>query len=239
MRDEEVDAKWPALALICILPLLGLLIASAAEVAHAPRGLAREIAEHLSGAGVDNPVTAVLLNFRSFDTLLEVAVLLVALLGIAVVTGETAAPRPGALPLDDVILRGVVSLLASAIAVVGGYLLWVGGHAPGGAFQAGALLASVFVLLLLSGHDVWNMYSPRTERVFLTAGIATFLIVGLWVSAGDRNFLEYPGAWAKELILVIEAACTVSIGVMLFGMYRGGFRSVTGPRNRRSEGMEG
>lgn len=226
MREHDVEAKWPAVALICILPLLGLLIVSATEVAHAPSGLAQEVAEHLPATGVTNPVTAVLLNYRSFDTLLEVAVLLVALLGVAVVAGESTATRPGGLPIDDGILRGVISLLSAAIIVVGGYLLWVGAYAPGGAFQAGALLASVFVLLLLSGHDVWSMYTPRTERVLLVVGIATFLAVGLGGLSGERTFLQYPTAWAKWLILAIESACTVSIGVMLFGMYRGGLRSV-------------
>ena len=33
-------------------------------------------------SGVRNPVTAVLLNFRGYDTLLEMGVLLVALLGV-------------------------------------------------------------------------------------------------------------------------------------------------------------
>lgn len=239
MNQADVETKWPAFALICILPLLGLLIVAATQVAHAPSGLAAEVAEHLPGTGVSNPVTAVLLNFRSFDTLLEVAVLLVALLGIGVVAGDMSGPRPGTLPVDDAILRGVVSLLTAAIIVVGGYLLWVGAYAPGGAFQAGALLASVFVLLLLSGHDIWRLYSPRAERVLLVVGFATFLIVGLGVITDQRTLLHYPATWAKVLILVIESACTVSIGVMLFGMYRGGLRSVSKPDNHRMEGKSG
>ena len=37
----------------------------------------------MAQSGVDHPVTAVLLNFRAWDTLLELAVLLLALLGPA------------------------------------------------------------------------------------------------------------------------------------------------------------
>jgi multisubunit Na+/H+ antiporter MnhB subunit len=44
--------------------------------------LARAVATHLELSGVSNPVTAVLLNFRGYDTLLELAVLLAAVLGI-------------------------------------------------------------------------------------------------------------------------------------------------------------
>ena len=44
--------------------------------------LPRAISDNLVASGVSNPVTAVLLNFRAYDTLLELAVLLTAVLGI-------------------------------------------------------------------------------------------------------------------------------------------------------------
>ena len=40
------------------------------------------VSANLAQSGVAHPVTAVLLNFRGFDTLLEIAVMLVALLGV-------------------------------------------------------------------------------------------------------------------------------------------------------------
>jgi multisubunit Na+/H+ antiporter MnhB subunit len=45
-----------------------------------------ELAEALPLSGVGNPVTAVLLNFRAWDTLLESIVLLAALLGLWMLT---------------------------------------------------------------------------------------------------------------------------------------------------------
>ena len=41
-------------------------------------GLGNDVAANLDRSGVSNPVTAVLLNFRGYDTLLEVMVLLLA-----------------------------------------------------------------------------------------------------------------------------------------------------------------
>ena len=49
------------------------------------------IAGALDVSGVSHPVTAVLLNFRGYDTLLELVVLLIALAGV-----RCLAPLPGA-----------------------------------------------------------------------------------------------------------------------------------------------
>ena len=55
--------------------------------------LPEAVAAHMAESGVEHPVTAVLLNFRGYDTLLEVAVLLLALLGVLTVVGKRQA-RP-------------------------------------------------------------------------------------------------------------------------------------------------
>ena len=55
------------------------------------------VAAHLAESGVSHPVTAVLLNYRGYDTLLEIAVLLLALLVILSVLGdERASPARAA-----------------------------------------------------------------------------------------------------------------------------------------------
>ncbi|MFT5651468.1 MAG: multisubunit Na+/H+ antiporter MnhB subunit, partial [Yoonia sp.] len=50
------------------------------------------VSERLLESGVTNPVTAVLLNFRAFDTLLEIAVLFVALILIRIVAPPPPQP---------------------------------------------------------------------------------------------------------------------------------------------------
>ena len=47
-----------------------------------PAGLAQEAYRSLEQSGVSNPVTAVLLNYRGYDTLLEIAVLLLAIVAV-------------------------------------------------------------------------------------------------------------------------------------------------------------
>lgn len=51
-------------------------------------GLSHHVAARLDASGARNPVTAVLLNFRGYDTLLEIGVLLLAALAVRSVAAD-------------------------------------------------------------------------------------------------------------------------------------------------------
>ncbi|MGB5733565.1 MAG: MnhB domain-containing protein, partial [Thiohalocapsa sp.] len=168
-------------------------------------------------SGVTNPVTSVLLNFRAYDTLMELAVLLAALTGIWSL-GRAAAPFQRAGPA----LRGMVAWIVPLLILAGGYMLWVGGHAPGGAFQAGALLGAAGVILRLSGDGSAGLPDELWQRWLIIAGVAVFLLVGLALIQVGDGFLSFPPAVAKWLILLIETAATIAIGATLAAAYVGG-----------------
>lgn len=173
------------------------------------------VAANMDASGVAHPVTAVLLNFRGYDTLLEVAVLLLALLGMLALAGrggmEHAAPA-------DPVLQTLARLAAPLMILVAGYLLWAGAFRPGGAFQAGAVLAAAAVLLRLSGLlPAWA--SPRG---MLRAGLAGGLLIFLALAAAllpEGGLLRYPPRHAGALILLVEAGLTISLGLILAGLY--------------------
>lgn len=182
-----------------------------------PTGLAGAVAERMPQSGVENPVTAVLLNFRAWDTLLESVVLLAALIGVWSLTrdedwgaraGQPMRAHPGG------VLQSFGRILPPVGLMVGVYLVWAGASGPGGAFQGGTVLAAVLLLALMAGL----MPAPRVTdpgwRLALVAGPAVFLGVG---AAGLTwgGFLVLPPAIAKPLILGIEAALTLSIAATL------------------------
>jgi multisubunit Na+/H+ antiporter MnhB subunit len=180
--------------------------------------LAAYVAENVKNSGVSNPVTAVLLNFRAYDTLLEMGVLLLALLGtwsLSIVPEQRAA-SPG--PVLDTLSR----LLLPLLILVAGYLLWVGAHAPGGAFQAGAVLGAAGVLLLLVGWYPGTRFTGLALRIALVMGIGTFIAAGIVFMLVGRRMLEYPPPFAAALIPLIEAAATLSIGITLAALFLGG-----------------
>jgi multisubunit Na+/H+ antiporter MnhB subunit len=180
-------------------------------------GLGTEVAANLDRSGVRNPVTAVLLNFRSYDTLLEVMVLLSALLG-AWSLGLTPARREAA---PDPVLDTLSRLLAPLLILVAAYLLWTGAHAPGGAFQAGAVLAAAGVLLLLSGWQLPAALASLPLRLVLVAGPITFLSLAVIALPLEGRLLQFAPDWAGQLILVIETTAMISIGVTLVALLLG------------------
>jgi multisubunit Na+/H+ antiporter MnhB subunit len=187
--------------------------------------LAQSVSANLANSGVSNPVTAVLLNFRAYDTLLELAVLLTAVLGIFALSEE----RTGYLPAGPV-FNGLVSWLVPGLILMAAYLLWVGAHAPGGAFQAGAILAAAGVILRLAGkRDIGlPLGSTLYLNIILLIGVGLFLLVGLSMLVLGRPFLDYPPAMAGTLILLIETAAMISIATTLILAFLGGRPKITG-----------
>ena len=179
--------------------------------------LADKITENLDSSGVSNPVTAVLLNFRAYDTLLELAVLLAAALGILAL----GAARP-AYDTAGPLLTGLIRWLVPLLMLTAAYLLWAGAHSPGGAFQAGATLGAAAVMLRLAGQSTDEMVSAASLRLLLGAGVAAFLVVGIASMAFELNFLQYPEGWSAVLILLIETGATLAIAATLALAYSGG-----------------
>lgn len=182
-----------------------------------PAGLQAQVAAELEAAGADNPVTAVLLNFRGWDTLLESVVLLAALIGVwSVARDEAWGARPGlrqhARPGG--VLASFGRLLPPVGLTIGVYLVWAGSSRPGGAFQGGTVLAAVALLVMMGGLMRPPPVVSGRLRAALVAGPAVFLAVGL-VGAASGVFLGLRPDLAKPLILVVETVLTLSIAVTL------------------------
>ena len=206
------------LLLLLLLTLAGGLGYAVLSLPDQVVGLGDRVSSNMETSGVRNPVTAVLLNFRAYDTLLEMGVLLVALLGVWSF-GRAAAHRR----VDpEPVLSFLVGALVPMMILVSGYLLWAGANAPGGAFQAGAVLAASGILLLLSGKHLPVRLLGWPFRLVLVLGLGTFVVLGVTLLPASGMFLQYPPSLAGGLILFIEAAATLSIGVTLAALFLGG-----------------
>ena len=183
-------------------------------------GLGDEVRGVLAQAGVENPVTAVLLNVRAFDTLLEIGVLLLAVIATWAL-GPMQWPAPGRLLSPA--LPAVGRLLFPVFVLVSAYVLWRGGHAPGGAFPAGAVMGAGGVLMLLAGAQPWITGAESDPwRWLLSLGLCSMLVVAVGVGASGRGFFEYPVEHAGILILALEIAAALSIAMLLFALCLGG-----------------
>ena len=208
-----IERCLPVLAGAGAIALGALIAAALLRTPENDGAMARAALEALPDSGVGNPVTAVLLNFRAFDTLLEVAVLLLTL--VAVWALDLRLPRTEALPASPV-FSSLLRISGPLLVVIAGYLLWVGASEPGGAFQAGAVLAGGCLLLRLAGR--WNP-GAGFVRWAASVGLLVFLLTAIAMPALTGGLLQFPPASAGMWILLIETAATVSIAAILTALF--------------------
>ncbi|TVR08710.1 MAG: DUF4040 domain-containing protein [Salinarimonadaceae bacterium] len=205
-----------AAALLCA-GVAGALAWAALALDPQGAGLTPLISEALPQAGVGNPVTAVLLNFRAYDTLLESIVLLFALVAVWSLADDG---NWGGLPglrqhaRSDGVLATFGRLLPPFGLVVAVYLVWAGSENPGGAFQGGTVLAAIWLLVAMAGITELPRVSSLPLRAALVFGPAFFLAVGA-IGALAGTFLGLAPAAAKAIILAVEAGLTLSIAATL------------------------
>lgn len=223
LRSTEATVEPSSLPLklsagvLCILVSASLATLMLDPPAVAPT-LAPEATARLGETGLGNPVAGVLFAFRALDTLLEKVVVVLALVGVWSLTPDRAwggvpglrlYPRPS----------GSLTLLAQVLPPVGImlgiYMFWTGANHPGGAFQGGALLAAMWLLVMIARLQPVPPISLGSLRFLVTVGPFIFLAIGFAGFGLAGAFLALPAAYAKPLIVLAEAGLTLSIGVTL------------------------
>jgi multisubunit Na+/H+ antiporter MnhB subunit len=225
LRDAETNSAEEALTGLTRLLAAGLCVLVAAGLAavvllfpdQGPT-LAPQSMERLPETGLGNPVTAVLIAYRSFDTMLEKVVLVLAVVGVWSLAadeqwggapGKTRSERP------EPTLAFFAQALAPIGILVGVHVFWVGADEPGGAFQGGAILAAMWMIVMMARLTEAPQSNAPWLRLALVAGPAVFLAAGVAGVVVAGGFFAYPPGFAKPVILFIEAFMVLSIAVTL------------------------
>ena len=208
----------PRLALGLGLVLFLLIALEAVWKIPAGGGLTAAAEAMLPDSGVEHPVTAVLLNYRGYDTWLEIGVILMALLAIFAAGGIEVYRKPGRV-VRDPLLRQVILFFTPVLFLFGAFLLYVGKTGPGGAFQAAVLWGAMGILLHLGGWPVFAVVPRWLRQLILTLGIGFFLGLGFFSMAGGGALFEYPPAYAGLLILIVETLAALSIAAALTAIF--------------------
>ena len=177
--------------------------------------------EETPSTGLSHEVTAVLLAFRAYDTLLETAVLMTA--GITVLSlGADAVMKQSSAKLTAVPppMRWFVRVSAPVMILAGLWLLFAGSSDSGGAFQAGALFAGVLILLHTSDVDL-AVPSSTTTRVTLVLGVLVFIGIGSLGPVIGYPWLAWGAEWSFAAMLVVEIVLTIGITAGLYVLYLG------------------
>ncbi|HTO64596.1 MAG TPA: hydrogenase subunit MbhD domain-containing protein [Bradyrhizobium sp.] len=219
-RVDGAGTRWSVR--LVAAPLCALIAASLATPLLFPPpvipSLAPTVTQNLVPTGLGNPVAGVLFVFRSLDTLLEKVVLLLALLGIWSLAPDGAwGGQPGlrVYAQPNSTLTFLAQLLPPIGIVVAIYMCWVGAKDPGGAFQGGTVLAAMWLLVIIAGLENVPSIGQPWLRALLVFGPLLFLVIGLAGLVLANAFLAYPPGYAKPMIVAVEVALTLSIGVVL------------------------
>ena len=216
----------PVAAAIGVLTTTAVAAIGVAAVGAAGEGVAPDSAgaaalRSLDGTGLGNPVTAVLLLFRNLDTLLEMYVLLVVLLGTWAVATPVREGVRARVPRDSPLVGALVGIVVPTAVLVSFHLLLAGTDRPGGAFQGGTVLAAAGVVLVLTGAMRARSRSSLRLRLALIAGVATFVAIGAGAPLIGAAPLELPGLWAVYLIEVAMMTSIATTLLLLFTRSRG------------------
>ena len=125
--------------------------------------------------GVANAVTTVVVYFRGFDTLGEIAVLFIASLGLGFMLDNNV--RCDIKAKSNFMLQTASKLLFPIIMLFGIYVMVYGHLSPGGGFQGGVIIASGVLLLLISFNEFEVPHSV-VSLLEIFAG-ASYVIIGL------------------------------------------------------------
>jgi multisubunit Na+/H+ antiporter MnhB subunit len=207
-------------ALAAVLSVLVAVALAAAMLAlpEPPPTLAPEAKSGLEAAGLGNPVTAVLIIYRAFDTMLEKAVLLLAVIGVWSVAPDRfwgGAPALLGRANPESALVFLARMIAPIGIIIGLHIFWVSADEPGGAFQAGAILAAMWIIVMMARLADPPRVASHLLRLALIAGPAVFVGVALLGPFMGGSFLSYPAGFVKPVILFVEAFMLLTIAASI------------------------
>jgi uncharacterized MnhB-related membrane protein len=217
-RSDIKPLLLPRIALVLGMGLFMLIALEAVWKVPEGGGLTAAAEAMLPESGVEHPVTAVLLNFRAYDTWLEMGVILLGLLAVFAAGGKKVFRNPRVITRDP-LLRQVVMFFTPVLFLFGAFLLFIGKTGPGGAFQAGVLWGAIGILLHMGGWPVFGVMPRWLRQLLLTVGLGFFLVLGLLFVAAGNTLFEYPPAYAGILILIVETLAAISIAAALSAIF--------------------
>jgi len=148
--------------------------------------------------GVPNFVTAVLADYRGFDTLFETVVIFTAGLAIIAILGlDPAKRRPLEQPDQrrdrDLIAIQTCRLIVPVTQLFALYVVAHGHHSPGGGFQGGVIFGASLILMAVT-HDLPTALLRLSEKraiILAVTGILIYGGIGLLCLFFQGNFLDY------------------------------------------------
>lgn len=180
--------------------------------------------------GAENVVTAMILNYRGFDTLGESCVLFLSVVCVTILLQQDAKNTTEAdlrrrkreeeieESHHDVVLNQAAMALVPFIFLFAIYVLLHGEESPGGGFSGGAILGGGLILFASAfGHRRVRMFMTRTTyRIIRTCGLLLYaLLYGTYIFFGANGLPNY----LAGMNLLIDFAVGLVVACTIYGFY--------------------
>ncbi|MFW5984860.1 MAG: hydrogen gas-evolving membrane-bound hydrogenase subunit E [Halanaerobiaceae bacterium] len=143
----------------------------------------------IEDTGAINLVTAILFDYRGFDTLVEATVILAAAATIAFLIPKKRVPMLTA--KFTIIVYQTISFVGPVLAILGMYLIFFGHLSPGGGFTGGVVLATIPILFTITyGISMEERRFSSSSKSFIeSSGAFIFVFLGLLGIVAGSTFL--------------------------------------------------
>jgi multicomponent Na+:H+ antiporter subunit B len=187
--------------------------------------------------GVPNLVTAVLADFRGFDTLFETVVIFSAGIAVFAILGRPGRRRGDKEseeddPNENMIVVQTCRQIIPIMQLFALYVIAHGHHSPGGGFQGGVILGSSFILWAIARNlpTALQRLSSRKTMILACTGVLIYAGVGAISQTLGKNFLDYhilhkilPATDAimarSHAMLGVEIGVAFTVSSIMFGLY--------------------
>jgi multicomponent Na+:H+ antiporter subunit B len=179
--------------------------------------------------GAPNIVTGILITYRGFDTLGEVAVLFMVAASVGVLLKEESGAASATAgeeaplarrPAGEIVHTGKQVLLPM-IFTFGGYVIVNGHLSAGGGFQGGAIVASAVMLMLLArprstlNVALLSVVESLAGVIYVCIGILGLVLAGGFLDARFLPRGEFGAFFSAGAIPLISALLGVKVGAEL------------------------
>jgi multicomponent Na+:H+ antiporter subunit B len=177
----------------------------------------------LKDTGAENIVTGIYLNYRLYDTFFEALMLLVSVIGIIRFSrhdGDDHLDNKEVSNEDEEenekksqLMSIMGGFLFPFILIFGAYIIFNGHKSPGGGFQGGAVLTSVFIIkyLVMPSNDIHAEFLYKAEKILFILIISTGIIFSFGGLLGQYSFLKVPFLIFMNTLIGIKVFCGLSI----------------------------
>jgi multicomponent Na+:H+ antiporter subunit B len=138
-----------------------------------------------------NAVTAIVFDYRGFDTMGEEFILFAAVSGVVLLLRRSGTEYADA-PARSDILRLLGLPLTAVVFLIGLWLIAFGFVTPGGGFQGGVVVSGALLLVFLAqGFRPWQaLANEKVLDPLEGLGVGTFVCVGLGALVAGLPFLQ-------------------------------------------------